>query len=193
VYNGVAVRKHRLLDHPRHDEQADYERALIDGIRSVTENGDGVCVVGGGLGVSTVVAARQVGDAGSVTTFEAARQGVERVTRTVELNQVAERVRVRHSVVSDDISVWGSVGDATRLSPDQLPVSDVLVLDCEGAEDDILEGIAFTPRAVIVETHGCFGVPKEDVVSTLRANRYTIRSVNPEVPERNIYVIVAEM
>jgi hypothetical protein len=47
-----------------------YEFALLRGLKAVVEPGDTVIIVGGGLGVSSVVAAREAGPTGTVITYE---------------------------------------------------------------------------------------------------------------------------
>lgn len=63
---------------PREFNKPEYEGGLIDGYQQYTEQGDHVVIIGGGNGVSGVVAANNVGPGGQVTIFEGSRQQVEK-------------------------------------------------------------------------------------------------------------------
>ena len=127
-FNGVPVRGVHLLDST--DAFPEYEAALLEGIRSNVESNDTVVVVGGGRGVSSVVAARQAAPDGHVTTYEggAERLGVAR--ETAVLSRVADSVSIEHGIVGAGIDVIGDGSDAILVEPDDLPQCDVLVLDC---------------------------------------------------------------
>lgn len=172
VFNGVPVRQPRLLD--RTDVRPEYESALVAAIREVVTRGDDVVVVGGGWGVSTVVAARMAGSAGSVRTYEAAADQVEHVRETVELNRVADWVEVVHAAVGDPRRPYGSLDEAATVPPDELPGCDVLVLDCEGAERSILDGLGVRPGTVVVETHPMFDAPAAAVRERLSVLGYDV-------------------
>lgn len=199
TYNGVPVRASRLGDSlvPWHTRDIPgYESALVEGIRQYVEADDTVVVVGGGWGVSTVVAARQTGTGGQVLTFEGGAETVPRVNETVELNDVDDPVSVRHAIVGKAISIRGEGDDAAVVPPTDLPNCDVLVLDCEGAEIDILEEMEVRPRTVLVETHGMFDAPETAVRDTLdRAGYETVESTVAEerlrdiCSENDIYVL----
>lgn len=200
-YNGVPVRASRLGDSLvpwRMGDIIGYESALVKGIGQYVESGDTVVVVGGGWGVSTVVAANQVGDGGQVITFEAGAETVEKVTDTIQLNDVEDRVSIRHSVVAKAISIRGDGSGAQVVPPTKLPDCDVLVLDCEGAEIDILTEMEIRPRAVLVETHGMFNAPETAVRDTLDRTGYeTVERMVAEerlrgiCEENGIYVLFA--
>lgn len=200
-YNGVSVRASRLGDSIipwQTRDLPEYESALVKGIRQYVEAGDTVVVVGGGWGVSTVVAARQTGDDGQVITFEGGAETVEKVNDTVQLNEVEQRVSIRHEVVAKAISIRGDSGEARVVPPTELPDCDVLVLDCEGAEIDILTEMEIRPRTVLVETHGIFDAPESEVRDTLdRAEYETVERMVAEerlrgvCEENGIYVLFA--
>lgn len=177
TYNDVKVRGARAFDTLLPWEQADlpgYESSLVNSMEAVIDTGDTVVVVGGGWGVSTVTAARQAGPDGSVYTFEAATETAETVRETVTLNDVSNRVSVDNAIVAKDISTRGSSVEANVISPLELPSCDVLVLDCEGAELSIIDGIQPLPRAVVVETHGHLDAPPEMVQERLKNRGYTV-------------------
>lgn len=200
-YNGVPVRASRLGDSLVPWQTRDipgYESALVEGIRQYVETGDTIVVVGGGWGVSTVVAAKQSGIDGQVITFEAGAETFTKVEDTVQLNDVDDRVSIRHAIVARAVSLRGEGDDAQVVSPTCLPDCDILVLDCEGAEIDILEEMEVRPRAVLVETHGMFDAPKVDVCDRLNRAGYKIVESNvaedrlwDECKEKGIYVLFA--
>lgn len=157
VYNGVAVRDTGLFDTP--DHYPDHKTALVDAVTSHVNAGDHVVVVGGGRGVAAVHAARA---GGLVEVYEAASEMLDTLTETARLNGV--RYDLHHAVVGEPRDVYGTVGDASHVAPDEL-AGDVLVLDCEGAERDILPVDGF--RTVIAETHPRFGAATSDIVELL--------------------------
>lgn len=180
-YNGVEVRH---LDVHLFDStlswytasRPNYEYALIRGIREVTEPGDDVIIVGGGVGPSTVAAAEQVGEAGSVLTFEGTTALIDRIRETSERNDVADRVTVQHAIVGPEINLDGNPGDADQMSPAKLPPCNVLVLDCEGAELSILNELQISPSYIVVESHGCYGSSSDAVASALGSLDYDVIS-----------------
>jgi len=155
VYAGVPARSARLLDatkiHP------DYKRGLVDAIESEVDDGDTVCLIGFGRGISTVYALRAGAD--RVVAFEGSREMIQRGRETLQMQGLGKRVEVHHAIVGEAIDVYGSGAGAQIVSPAELPECDVLVLDCEGAELSILGGMTSAPETVIVETHPRKGAP----------------------------------
>lgn len=189
MYNGVPVRDRALLDMT--DEQPEYEGPLVRGIERTVRTGDSVVVVGGGRGVSTVVAARAVGPPGDVRVYEGSREQYDRVEETLRLNRVADRVSVNFEVIGDAVSLWGEGKQAEISDPEELPSCDVLVLDCEGAEKQVVSDLTTPPSTVVVETHGELGVTPEDMVETLESRGYDVVDRETEVPERGIVILTA--
>ena len=200
-YNEIPVKASHLGDSliPWHNKDIPgYEAELIRGIRKRVQKNDSVVIVGGGWGISTVVAANQVGTAGEVITYEGAEKAVNRVLETVRLNNIQDRISVHHSIVAENISLQGSAGGAAIVHPSELPDCDVLVLDCEGAELTILEEIEIQPRVLIVETHGMYGASKDDVAELLEDIEYDIQECNIAEPrlkqkciKNGIYVLMS--
>lgn len=157
---------------------SDEEAALRESLSDVVNEGDTVVIVGGGYGISTVVAAKHVGQSGEVIVFEGSSDQVETVTETIELNQVTNRVEVNHAVVGDfsdfAADAYGESREAVEVDPADLPACDVLELDCEGTEREILCNMNQRPRAIIVETHGFLDVPEEEVRTNLEQINYKV-------------------
>lgn len=158
-----------------------YEKEEVDGLRRHTSEGDDVLVIGGGYGVTTVVAAEEVGKSGSVLTYEASRDCFEKVGRTVEHNEMEDHVEVHHAIVGEATDLRGEAGDAEIVAPTELPEADILEMDCEGAELIILEQMSIKPRTILVETHAQYGAPKDRVIEILREADYRIiKTINKD-------------
>jgi hypothetical protein len=184
-YSGIPISRERkigdakmpafLIPHPLEDI-AGYEQTLIGTLQSEIRVGDKVTVVGGGEGVTAVVAAQAVGDTGSVVCFEGSGWGVRKVKGTAIRNKVSSRLTVKHAVVGEAINVYGDSGQLSTLvvAPAELPESDVLELDCEGAEIAILRNMTIRPRVIAVETHGYAGAPTVVVKKLLEELGYAV-------------------
>ena len=169
VYNGVALNIGRLLDTTV--IAPSYKQGTIDPLREYCEHDDDVVVIGGGLGVSAVVAAHS-GE--SVTVFEGGIDPAQLVRETARLNRVEEVVEVREAIVADGYDVYGENITDENIPPDELPECDVLEMDCEGAEMSILEKMEISPRVIIVESHPSFDAPPEKIRSLLIERGYEI-------------------
>lgn len=201
TYNGVTVRAGRFLDplvHGHSLDKPEYEEAIVLAIRKHARRGDNVVIVGGGWGVSAVAAAKQVGKGGHVRVYEGAKEGVEHVRETTELNSCSDRVTVEHAIIGREVSLYSEAGNATVRAGSELPACDLLVLDCEGAENDILDALEVHPSSIVVETHGFLGTPEETVRKRLDNAGYAVRqstvaeSANAlYCEEHGIYVLVA--
>lgn len=90
-YSGIPISRERKfgdaklpdfpVPHPLEDI-ADYEQTLIDALRSQVRIGDRVTIVGGGEGVTAVVAAKAVGEKGSVVCYEGNSWNVHKIKAT---------------------------------------------------------------------------------------------------------------
>lgn len=166
-----------LYNPPDVADVPDYEEALVTAIKRQAKGGDTVVVVGGGLGVTCVIAAWAAGGAGRVECFEGDRKGVDAVGRVARDNGVAGQITVHHAVVATNIAVYGNTVSNIVVQPEELPPCDFLELDCEGAEINILRDMKIMPRSIAVETHGVFGAPTDKVYSLLRARGYEVEDL----------------
>jgi len=99
--------------------------------QSFTHQGNHVCIIGGGHGVTTVHAARQVGGGGLVTVFEGG-QIASHVRQVAQLNDVDSVVTVEEAIIGDPTTLYqGMSDDAEVIDPADLPACDVLEMDCE--------------------------------------------------------------
>lgn len=186
MYNGVAVPEPRLFDETILHQR--YEESLVHAVRRTVTRADTVCIVGGGRGVSTTVAARR---AEQVVVFEASAERIALIDEVIEINNVEENVETRHALVETEIAVDGDTGSASTVTADSLPPCDVLVLDCEGAEREILEELPHDPRSIIVETHGVYGAPTDEVAAQLAERGYEVVNQAPELAENDIFILTA--
>jgi len=147
VYNGVAARDRDVL---ARDHEPDYKQALVTAVRDAVAPGDDVVFVGGGRAVAPVHAARCGAD---VTVYEAGDEALSVTKSAAELNDV--ELHTIYMTVGTAGAVTGRVAGYS-VDPADLE-GDVLVLDCEGAERDILPVDGFD--TVIVETHPAHGSP----------------------------------
>lgn len=176
-YNGVDVQNGRLFDDIMpgvEGSRPNYESALVAGLRDVVQPSDTVVIVGGGWGVTAVVAARQLSKNGNVIVYEGSQEQVDHIKTTAELNGVAEKIEVKHAIVGDEIKLKGPAKGAEMVSPESLPECDVLELDCEGAEQIILERMSIRPWDILVETHGHRGAPPSEIRTKLEELSYEI-------------------
>ena len=185
-YNGVTVRSAKLFDRYVPGQRADrpsYESGIVDALKSHVDRGDSVVVIGGGRGVTTVHSAWNAGGAGSVIVYEGSKEMISRVAETLALNRVGDCVALRNAVVGRGVDVWGEATDNV-VHPSDLPECDVLVLDCEGAEMDVLAEMTIRPRVIVAETHGLYDAPSGEVAALLEERGYTV--TNQTVADRGL-------
>lgn len=204
TYNGVNVPgKRRLLDSAfplaakweNGQDLPEYEAALVDGLRKHVRSDDNVVVIGGGWGVTGVIAARQTSE--TVHVYEASGEQVTKAQETVSHNATIGKIEFHHAAVGPAKDIWGDFGDAKKITPAKLPTCDILELDCEGAEIDILTELPYRPRVILVETHGHLDCPTASVQSELTSMNYKIvtdRLAEPHMDqkckEKDIRVLV---
>lgn len=159
-----------------------YEAALVSAVRSNVRPGDYVGVIGGGRGISTVVAAESAGEEGGVIVYEGAEERTDWIRNTVTLNAVESIVEVEHAIVGPRVKVYGVADSAKQVNSSDLPAFDVLEMDCEGAELDILKNLTIRPGVIVVEVHpeNC---REEDVTWVLSNMGYEIVDRGLENPD----------
>lgn len=194
LVNGeYAVYGPTLFDERSRDVVNDHETELLDAIDATVSEGDDVVVVGGGIGVSTLACIERVGSRGTVHTIEASEQAADRIRMTLDANNVQSKATVTHAAVGPVRNLWGRRGTENSISPGDLPDCDVLVMDCEGAEETILENLEIRPRAIIVESHGFLDSPSESVIAELDRLGYEIWHRDFEDEEQGVEIITTEL
>jgi hypothetical protein len=206
-YNGIVTQPYRIIDpfvpiklppnKGGHKLPSEYEHGLSDGLRKNVKSGDDVVIIGGGIGVTAIIAAQETGPSGSVVVYEGAENMVKFIQETIRLNDVPCPIDIRHSVVGSDKGLHGQPGGASHVSINEIPECDVLEMDCEGAEAEILESMDNRPRCIIVETHR----NRSQVETLLRGAGYHILSGNvaevgpyeSRCKEHEIFVLTASI
>jgi len=180
VLNGVAVPGTSCRD--QQDHYPDYEATVVEALRRRVSRGDSVVVVGGGWGTTAVVAAGMTHFEGTVTTYEPSAKMRRLLERTVGVNRVGAVVTIEPAAVgpvSESSERIFGPREGPRVSPSALPASDVLDLDCEGAELDVLRGIELEPRLITVEAHPHLGCSCAAVEAQLERLGYEIIEAEP--------------
>jgi hypothetical protein len=191
---------HRLMPRkwPQFADMPTYEAALSEGLTGAVQPGSKVVVVGAGVGVTVVTAAKLAGPTGQVTCFEGSANCLAQTKETLALNEITSQIDLVHAIVGEDISVYDSTEQAEVLSAENLPECDVLELDCEGAEIKILSEMKIRPQTILVETHGVHGAPTAKVEQILLGLNYVVKNLGVAEPyladycqEHDIFVLWA--
>jgi hypothetical protein len=204
-YSGIEVPAGCALDRfiPGMDfgDRPLYEGALVELHQEYTTRDDDVVIVGGGWGVTAVVAAKEAGENGKVTIFEGAKNQLDNIVETSEFHDVYDRIDIRHAIVGPKISLRGSAkSEVAHVDPEDLPACDVLELDCEGSEIEILERLDIRPRIIFVESHGHLGAPSDLIQDKLESMSYRVISKDPAAgqltefdAENDVFILTASL
>lgn len=208
VYSGVKIDRDRRYGDaifiPRYCEmflsdKPEYEKALITALNKCVRPGMTVSIVGGGVGVTAVIAANLVGSSGAVSCYEASKKNCRRIQETAKKNGVGVGLKICHGLVGPPIGVYHEDYSAPSVSLDELEDIDVLELDCEGSEKHIIQNLKFLPRYIIVESHGVYGAPTVEIERLLVEKGYRTElvglaepSLEAECIENDVRVLLAE-
>lgn len=96
------------LGHPVVLPETDNRRegGLVQLHKDYTNQGENVAIVGGGVGVSSIVAAQQVGEEGSVTVYEGAKSQFHALTETISFNDMERIVTPRQAAVGSTDTLY---------------------------------------------------------------------------------------
>lgn len=136
------------------ESDPEYEHTEVESLRTYAKEGDSVVVIGGGLGVTAVVAS-EVTD-GKVTVFEQSKPTYRILNRTIELNNCSDAIKTELKAVGEAAGstfTYDVPSDVDRIPSSELPYADVYEMDCEGAETTILQGMSVKPPTLLIETH----------------------------------------
>lgn len=160
VYNSVAVKNRAFWAVDQHypEDKAHLVEATLPHIN----HEDRVVIVGGGKGTLPTHVART---GAHTVVYEAAQEQIELLQETQKLNGVT--FDLHHAIVGETYDVYGTDENAAYVAPDDL-TGDALLLDCEGAELDILPRPEF--ETVIVETHPNHDASTASVETLLTGN-----------------------
>lgn len=167
-----------------------YEKEYIMAIRKHVSAGDHVILVGGGEGVSTVIAAITAKPDGYVDVFEGSSEEVEKIKETIILNDVSDMISVHHSIVGQEVSLRNPPNGATLVPTEELPDCDCLGIDADGAEISILDELGIHPPKLVVEHHEVPSAKGEPVSFKPEKVRCKIQNLGyqivEEIFERNL-------
>lgn len=185
--NGIEIYGGTIIDRSLQNMDG-YEQELLAELRTALTPDDRVCIIGGGLGITTVVASR---NADQVITYEAGRVNARNIQRTIDYHNI-DNVKLVPKPVGNPVSIWGrEPASQQAISPESLPECDVLELDCEGSEIEVLETMTIRPRTIVVESHGIYDSPSNEVAKYLTSLGYEICSTVTEVAEHDIVIMRA--
>jgi len=195
IKNGVAVpHPHRLLDINYHYSDTDYEDVLLDQLRRVVTADDDVIIVGGGYGVSMVLAAEHSYPNGLITVIEASVEQVKYLQDLAGHYDIEDRVRIIHGAVGTPRNPYGELGDVKTVNFEEIPAGDVFILDCEGGELAAIENLdklSKKPEHIVVETHGVFNSPPDKVKDYLQSQGYSARETGIENEAKGMIILTA--
>jgi hypothetical protein len=199
-YNNVKVPSHRafgkIVPLVNTEDKPEYEKGIIESLKRNIREEDKVVICGGGLGVTAVKSAELNKKPENVEVFEGSESQIEKIEETFQKNNI-EGIRIHHSIVGEEKNIWGEKGAANTTQPSELPSCDILEMDIEGSEMKVLEELDIEPRIIIVESHGNFGSPTEEVKKILTEKNYEIKNVDlaeetDHAKENDIKVITGE-
>jgi hypothetical protein len=136
-----------------------FKRTNIELLRNNVKSGDIVTIIGGGRGITSVVAARMAGPNGKLHIYEPDEKRIPIIRETLELNDIETDYEIYNIAIGPvychgrEVRKGNEKSDVVSLPPTNLPKSDVLEMDCEGAELAILNNLSIRPRSIIVEAH----------------------------------------
>jgi len=156
-----------------------YKFPNIRALSKAVEKGDIVMILGGGRGVTAVVASQLTGSEDSVVVYEPMEERASITRRTLEMNGIREKVELREVAVGSIPTEFGFESAPDKIHPSELEECDVIEIDVEGAETEILSSLEIRPREIIVETHGFRGAPSKETKQVLEEMGYDIISNNP--------------
>lgn len=158
--NGVIISRKRIFDdllprhfHPHPPKKSRYKDGNVSLLNNHLMKGDDVISIGGGYGVTAITASRLVGDAGSITVYEASERQANIIQNVIELNGESNNIELIHGLVGKNVHVYDGMGDPKQVHPAELSDVDVIEMDCEGSEISILNEMNITPRCMIIELH----------------------------------------
>jgi len=153
------------------------------------EEKDTVVIIGGGHGITSVAAAKNICDSGKIIIYEATERRLKDIRRTMRLNNVERKNHeIIHAAVGNADNVVGNKGDASIMSPMSIPKCDVLEIDCEGSEINVLKALNQKPRVIVVETHPSRGAYTQLVKQILADMDYTTNKIGRDPGEGDIVV-----
>jgi hypothetical protein len=139
--------------YPEFRDRKYYEEGLKSAINKVDVEIQNAIIIGGGYGVIAVYLRRVLGNSRDITIYEASERQANIIKQTLEKNST-EGMRIIVNPVGEAVSVYNQEHPVEIIPAKSLPIVDLLLMDCEGAEANIIDEMIFLPKVIIVETHG---------------------------------------
>jgi hypothetical protein len=83
------------------------EEGIAAAHRKLTGLGDRVVIIGGGLGVTAVIASKLVGDTGIVIVYEGGDKSFKNLNQTIKLNNLEKVCNVYYAIVGNGVDIYG--------------------------------------------------------------------------------------
>lgn len=190
VYNGIKVpeevqpkKNFSFLPPSLSPNNPNYKEKYIPLLKERISSDDQVTIIGGGRGVSSVIAAQKLSGSGKLTIYEGSPKMASIIEKTLKLNDIKEGYKIINKIVGPGIDVYSDEKKFDRLHPEDLEPCDILFMDCEGAELKILQELKIKPKYIISELHPYkyvssekFEVKPEDFLEELRKLNYKIKN-----------------
>lgn len=169
-YSGIAIKHGRLFDV---SDNFEFKPEAVSAIENNVQTDDKVVDIATGHGVFSLICAVIGAD---IQSYEYDPDQIKDARRLHELIGVDDKIQITQGFVCKPDASPPTVSNSDCIPPSELPESDVFLLDCEGAEIQIIAGAEPTPPLVIVETHPSQGAPSDDVEDILIERGYDIQS-----------------
>ena len=205
IYSGIVIGLKRnwlmvpLLRrfYPEFQNREFYEEGLKAAINKINIQIESATIIGGGYGAIAVYLHKKITQKCKITIYEASVHQASIIRRTMEINSVFN-AKVINMPVGATVSVYNSDQPLNVLPANDLLNTDLLIMDCEGAEKIILDTIIIKPKVIIVETHGFLGSGTNIIREKLLAHNYDVLDMGLAEPndtefclERDIKILYA--
>jgi len=181
-YSGIAIKHGRLFDI---SDKRKFKPEGVETVQEYIQPNDHVVEVATGHGVFSLICSV---NGATVKSYEHDPSQIEDAKRLHKLIGVDDTIEIIQGFVCEPEDCPPTVPDSDCVTPSELPESDVLLLDCEGAELQIIASVEPRPPLVIVETHPPQGTPSDDVEGLLLERGYDIQSKRSVNAEKDIIV-----
>ena len=155
-----------------------YELGVINSIKycynSMKKQSIEVVQIGGGSGITSVIHAKNGSIDVHLTIIEPSQSQIKKIKQTLKLNNI-NNFRVIEKYLGDN-RAWNSNLTAEQLPIGQLPLCDILEIDCEGSEKLILENLRIKPNYIILEIHHTIIMENNEwIYSFASSNNYDVQ------------------
>jgi hypothetical protein len=151
-------------------------------IREEVNTADVGISIGGGYGVTAVALSEFVHE---LHIYEGSTDLINEIEKNLTANNTTANIHAK--IVGEAIDIDGNVSTES-ISPRELPLADVVEMDCEGAEISILPEITNIPDQFVIETHPQNGAPTDEVIHMLNEIGHTVIKQVPDPVDGDVLV-----